>query len=360
MHTTSPQNPGRESVKPSKMTADTTQMRREFCEVPTAVERLLDRGESAVATAVAQAHDLNPPFLLSVAHGSSDHACTYLKFAGELLLNRPMASIGPSVASQNGVELDANGTVCISNSQSGQNPDIVQLTKALRKSGEVTIAINNNPESCLARAVDHALPNHAGPELSVAATKTFVSSLVADLWLIAELERQASLLSALRALPEHLDDATGCDWSPVESVIDERSLLTLGRGPSRAISNEAALKFKETCLIHAESHSSAEVLHGPVSIVDHGFPVIAFVAGDAAEGSVAGTADVLADKGARVFVLSDRGRKATRLQNVRTGHWLTDAIAAIMSFYCMVEALAVRRGVDPDTPWHLNKVIETV
>lgn len=342
------------------MTTDTTQMRREICEIPAAVERLLSRGGDAIAATAAMVRDMNPPFLLSVARGSSDHACTYLKYASELLLKRPMASVGPSVTSRYGVELDAHGTMCISISQSGQSPDIVQMTKALRKNGALTIAITNNPESCLACVVDRTLPMHAGPELSVAATKTFVTSLVAGLWLIAELKGQAPLLSAIRTLPDHLEAAIRCDWSPAEDAIDDRSLLTLGRGPSRAVSNEAALKFKETCLIHAESYSSAEVLHGPVSIIDHGFPVIAFAAGDAAEESVAETADALANKGARVFALSDRVRKATRLQHVRTDHWLTDPIAAIMSFYSMVEALAVRRGIDPDAPRHLSKVTETV
>ncbi|MYA86848.1 MAG: SIS domain-containing protein, partial [Boseongicola sp. SB0662_bin_57] len=132
------------------MTADTTQMRREICEIPAAVERLLSRGGDAIAATAAMARDMNPPFLLSVARGSSDHACTYLKYASELLLKRPMASVGPSVTSRYGVELDANGTMCISISQSGQSPDIVQMTKALRKNGALTIAITNNPESCLA------------------------------------------------------------------------------------------------------------------------------------------------------------------------------------------------------------------
>jgi len=143
-------------------------------------------------------------------------------------------------------------------------------------------------------------------------------------------------------------------------AMDGRSVFTLGRGPSWAISNEAALKFKETCLIHAESYSSAEVLHGPVSIVGQDFPVIAFAAADAAEESTAQTADALTAKGARVFVPSDKVREATRLPHVRTDHWLTDPIAAIVSFYGMVETVAVGRGINPDAPRHLNKVTETV
>lgn len=341
------------------MKADITQMSREISEIPAAVERLLSSGGNAIASTAAKAREVNPPFLLSVARGSSDHACTYLKYASELLLKRPMASVGPSVASQYGIELDANRAMCISISQSGQSPDIVQMTKALRASGALTIGITNHPASALADVVDCILPIHAGPELSVAATKTFVTSLVAGLWLIAEMKGHASLLSAIRALPNYLDAATRCDWSPAADVIDGRSLFTLGRGPSWAISSEAALKFKETCLIHAESYSSAEVFHGPVSVVDQGFPVIAFAADDAAEDGLAETADALVDKGGRVFALSHKVRKATRLQHVRTDHWLTDPIAAIVSFYGMVEAVAVRRGIDPDTPRHLSKVTET-
>ena len=271
-----------------------------------------------------------------------------------------MASVGPSVSSIYGVDLVASDALCISISQSGQSPDIVRMTESLRAGGALTVAVTNNDASRLAAAADTTLPIHAGPELSVAATKTFVTSLVAGLWLIAEIKRDDALIAAIRALPGHLEAATRCDWSAAADAIDGTSLFTLGRGPSWAISNEAALKFKETCMIHAESYSSAEVLHGPVSIVGQSFPVIAFAAGDAAEESVAQTSDALARKGARVFTLARGSTEAIALPQVRTGHWLTDPVAAITSFYGMVESVAVRRGINPDAPRHLNKVTETV
>ncbi len=342
------------------MSHRSTQMRQEIAEIPDAVDRLLTQGQGAISAAADRARAFAPRLLLSVARGSSDHACTYLKYASELILRRPMASVGPSVNSIYGVDLDAPEALCISVSQSGQSPDILRMTESLRAGGTLTVAITNNDASRLAGVADVTLPIHAGPELSVAATKTFVTSLVAGLWLIAEIKGDAELVAAIRALPGHLEQATGCDWSEAAGAIDGSSLFTLGRGPSWAISNEAALKFKETCLIHAESYSSAEVLHGPVSIVGQGFPVIAFAAADAAEDSVAQTADALAGKGARVFALTDRVQRASRLPHVRTTHWLTDPIAAIVSFYGMVESVAVRRGIDPDTPRHLNKVTETV
>lgn len=342
------------------MPMQSTQMRAEILEIPEAVERLLVQGEAAIARAAERARAADPRYLLSVARGSSDHACTFLKYASELVLRRPMASVGPSVNSIYGVDLDAPDALCISVSQSGQSPDIVRMTESLRAGGTLTVAITNNAGSRLAGAADTTLPIHAGPELSVAATKTFVTSLVAGLWLIAAIKDDHALISAIRALPEHLLQATRCDWSEAAAAIDGSSLFTLGRGPSWAISNEAALKFKETCLIHAESYSSAEVLHGPVSIVGQSFPVISFAAADAAEASVAETSDALAAKGARVFSLADGVTQARPLPRVRTGHWLTDPVAAIVSFYGMVESVAVGRGINPDAPRHLNKVTETV
>ncbi|WP_424933452.1 SIS domain-containing protein [Amaricoccus macauensis] len=342
------------------MPSEQTLMRREILEIPEAVDRLLTNGAEAIATAAGAARELDPRFLISVARGSSDHACSYLKYASELILRRPMASIGPSVASIYGVDLMAKDALCIAISQSGQSPDIARMTEGLAAAGAMTVAITNNPDSRLGNVAAATLPIHAGPELSVAATKTFVTSLVAGLWLVAEIKGEAELLSAIRALPAQLEAATRCDWSGAAEAISGRSLFTLGRGPSWAISNEAALKFKETCLIHAESYSSAEVHHGPMSIVEEGFPVIAFAAGDAAEESIAATADELSAKGARVFATTGRVRRATELPHVRTDHWLTDPIAMVVSFYGMVETVALHRGIDPDKPRHLNKVTETL
>jgi glucosamine--fructose-6-phosphate aminotransferase (isomerizing) len=200
----------------------------------------------------------------------------------------------------------------------------------------------------------------AGPELSVAATKTFVTSAVSLVSLIAHWTNDAGLKSAIRQLPEQLAQAAEMDWPDLRAALmGQSSLFTLGRGPAFAIACEAALKFKEVSQLHAESYSSAEVLHGPVSIVQSGFPVIAFAAGDAAENTVAEIADQLAEKGARAFVTSAKARKANVLPVVRTGHPLLDPLPLIVSFYAMVEKFARDVGIDPDTPRHLKKVTKT-
>ncbi|WP_171212257.1 SIS domain-containing protein [Ruegeria sp. HKCCA5426] len=342
------------------MSETTSKMRQEILEIPAAVDRLLSQGAQDIQNAAKVFREADPRFLITVARGSSDHACSYIKYASELLLNLPVASVGPSVSSIYGVELQAKGAVCLSVSQSGQSPDIVDLARSLGRSGAATVAITNDTSSRLAEVAGAVLPLHAGPELSVAATKTFVTSLVAGFWLLAEVKRDADLLKAIHALPPLLEKAARCDWSAAADTITGRSLFTLGRGPSFAISGEAALKIKETCQIHAESYSVAEVLHGPVSIVEEGFPAIVFAASDAAEQATAEAADALAGKGAAVFATTEKVTQAGPLPVVKTGHWITDPITAITAFYGMVESVASARGIDPDAPRHLKKVTETV
>lgn len=249
--------------------------------------------------------DVDPAFAITVARGSSDHVCTYLKYVSELLLGILFASVGPSVASLYQAPLRLEKSLCLSVSQSGKSPDIVDMARAARRDGALTVAITNDPTAPLAKASAHMLDLHAGAERSVAATKTFLTSAVAGLLLLAEWRVDQDLIDAIHDLPATLDKATGIDWPLMQEAIGaETSLFTLGRGPAWAMANEAALKFKETCQIHAESYSSAEVLHGPVSIVDRGFPVLVFAAADAAEDAVIDVADGLAGKGARVFVTS--------------------------------------------------------
>ena len=336
-------------------------MRRVIDEFLVAVDRLLSLGSGDIAWVARELALRNPPCLVTVARGSSDHICTYLKYACELVMGVPVASIGPSVASLYDAPLRLHGCASLAVSQSGQSPDIVEMSRSAGANGALSIALTNAPGSPLTQASQYTLNVHAGPEHSVAATKTFVASAVAGLWLIAEWRGDPELKAAIYRLPVVLERAIAIDWTPVEDVLSAaNSLFTLGRGPSWAISNEAALKFKETCQVHAESYSSAEVLHGPVSIVGEGFPVICFAAADAAQAQVVETADALADKGAQVFVTSHKAARALSLDHVRSDHPLTDPISLVTTFYGLVERVAQTRGIDPDRPRHLSKVTETL
>jgi glucosamine--fructose-6-phosphate aminotransferase (isomerizing) len=337
-----------------------TFMQQEIAGIPDAVATFLDRSAATITRAGRRLRDKDPALITTVARGSSDHAANYLKYAAELSAGIPVASLGPSIASIFGARLKLDRAACIAISQSGKSPDIVKMAETAREGGALAIALTNTAGSPLADTCDEVIDILAGAERSVAATKTFVNSVVAGLALLAECIEDDRLRRALGALPGQLEAARNCDWSALcEATDHHESLFILGRGPSLAIAGEAALKFKETSSVHAEAYSSAEVMHGPVSIVGSGFPVLALAARDAAERSITRAADELTAKGATVFVTSDTASSARRLPFTATGHTLTDPLALIVSFYAFIEAFARRRGLDPDHPTHLRKVTET-
>jgi glucosamine--fructose-6-phosphate aminotransferase (isomerizing) len=336
-------------------------MRREIAEIPDAVARLLDGSKDALAEAGRGVRECNPAFLVTVARGSSDHAASFMKYAVELTAGIPVASVGPSIASIYGAKLRLAGSACLAISQSGKSPDIVAMAESARESGALTVALTNTADSPLAHASDYAIDILAGPERSVAATKSFVNSAVAGLALMAHSTGNEELLAALAELPRHFRKAVECDWMEIaEALASQSSLFILGRGPSFAIASEAALKFKEACAMHAEAYSAAEVMHGPLALVGPGFPVLALAARDASEPSMVDAAGRLAGKGASVFLTSSRSSSAKMLPHVDTGHPLTDPLALIVSFYGFVEAFARHRGLNPDEPPNLRKVTETI
>ena len=338
-----------------------TRMRLEINEIPDSAARLIHRSKSEVARIADHMRALDPRLIATIARGSSDHAAGFLKYAFELETGLPVASLGPSLASVYDAKMRLEKTATIAISQSGKSPDICAMAAAAKSGGSLTISLVNVITSPLAIASDIALDIQAGPELSVAATKTYVNSVAAGLLVLAAWKGDESLSAALDRLPAALEKAVAQDWSPLCAALEgQNSLYILGRGPSLAIAAEAALKFKETSGLHAEAYSSAEVMHGPVSIVGKGFPVLALIARDKAENNVAAVADQLVEQGAAVFATSSQVRHANRLPYVATGHYLSDALVQIASFYGLIEMLSRQRGLDPDKPRFLRKVTETI
>lgn len=339
----------------------TSHMAREVAEIPQAARRFLDDSRPALQAAAAAMRTVDPALIVTVARGSSDHAATYLKYAVELLAGVPVASVGPSVASVYHRPLRLSGAACVGISQSGRSPDIVEMMRAAGEGGALSIAITNFADSPMAEVCAHCLPLLAGVEQSVAATKTFVTSALAGLALVAEWREDAALRAAVATLPDAFAEALALDWSPLAArMARAQSGFVLGRGPAFAIASECALKLKETCGLHAEAYSAAEVLHGPSAIVQAHFPVLALAVEDAAQAGVIQTAVQLAAQGADVFVTGAEAAGCTTLPSVKGLHPLVAPLVLAVGFYAFVEALARRRGFDPDTPPHLRKVTETV
>lgn len=342
------------------MSQGMTAMAREIREAPQAIARFFDLESANLRDTVRRATERRPGVIVTCARGSSDHAAAYFKYLMEILLGIPVASIGPSVASLYRAPLQLTGGVMVSVSQSGQSPDIVSLQAAAREAGAFAIAVVNDVTSPLAEGADAVLPFHSGEERSVAATKTFLSSAAILAALVAEWRGDAVLAGAVRTLPDALEKAVHADWSEALPVLREaQSAYVVGRGPALAIAAEAALKLKETASLHAEAFSGAEVMHGPVQLVERGFPVIAFRPADAAFDAMGSAVARLEATGARVFVAEPGAAKPGRLPITPSGHALLDPLVMLASFYILAEQVSRARGLDPDRPDRLRKITET-
>ena len=337
-----------------------TVMEREALEAADAVERLLTRHASTLAQLGADLRASPPPVVVTAARGSSDHAATYAKYLIETLIGIPVASAAPSVASVYSAAAESSGALCLAISQSGRSPDLLATVAAQQEGGARVVALVNDEGSPLAQLASPLIGLSAGREQSVAATKSFIASLAAIAALVAAWAEDADLTRALQTLPQDLRRAAQLDWrTAVDSLQDADNLFIIGRGYGFGIAQEAALKLKETCGLHAEAFSAAEVRHGPMAIVGKGFPVIAFATSDSAGDGVRDVAIEFASRGGNVLLADARSDGNSLLPAIKA-HPAIEPILMIQSFYRLAAALSTARGFNPDAPPHLRKVTETL
>ena len=340
--------------------ASDLRMQRELRETPEAVARQATELDRPLAELAARLRARPPHVVVTCARGSSAHAATFGKHLIERTLGIPVAAAAPSVTTVYRKALRLEGELFLAVSQSGASHDLVEQAEAARRAGAVTVALVNADDSMLARACDIVLPMAAGPEHSVAATKTFVASVAALMRLAAAWSEDAAMTAALERLPERLALATELDWSAaLPSLTEAVSLMTIGRGPTLAIAREASLKLKETCNLHAEAFSGAEVRHGPVTLVSTQYPIVMFMPTDAAAAGLRRLADDFRTMKASLFVAEPGEPARGRLPALAPEQPEADAICLIQSFYGMAVQLSARRGLDADRPRHLKKVTRT-
>lgn len=340
----------------------TTHMLEEIGEAGDAVARQLSQNAERLAELGARLRSLDPPLVATIARGSSDCCALYLKYLVEIVSGTPCASIGPSIATLYRTPMRLEGSVSVAISQSGRSPDIIEMQRHARRGGALSVALANDVASPLAQEAEVLLPLCAGTEHSVAATKSMVAGLVAGASLVAAWREDRQLADALTGLPDVLrGQGTPPPAAMLDRLANARSAFVLGRGATLAIAAEAALKLKETCAIHAEAYSAAEVLHGPAELVAPGFPVIAFLPSDAAREGMLPPLTALADAGAAVIAIEAGGAdEEDRLATAKVEAALLEPIVMVHRFYRLAEALALRLGRDPDRPRNLRKVTETI
>ncbi len=334
-------------------------MAAELREAPAAVRRQ-EALSQPVADLAAWCRRTQPQVIVTCARGSSAHAATFGKHLVERYLGVPVAAAAPNIATVYARRMRLEGQLFLSISQSGRSDDLAEFALMAKAAGALTAAIVNDTESPLAAACQIVMPMAAGPERSVAATKSFVAALAMLLRWIAAWTDDDVMRTAIDRLPDRLAAATELDWSAALGILSgASSLIAIGRGPTLAIAREAALKLKETSNLHAEAFSGAEFQHGPVALVSPLYPILMFMPTDAAAAGLPELAADLRRKGA-ALLSAERGEPAAgRLPVLVPDQADADAVCLIQSFYALAIRIAERRGADVNRPRHLQKVTRT-
>jgi glutamine---fructose-6-phosphate transaminase (isomerizing) len=339
---------------------ESTQMFTEAASASDAVRAQLRHDAAAIAAIGAQLRRLAPRAVITCARGSSDHAATYAKYLIETRAGVLTASAAPSVSSVYGVSQDLRGCLFIALSQSGRSPDLLAAVAAAKAAGATILALCNSPGAPLIAAADLVIELRAGVETSVAATKSFLATLAALIRLVAAWRQDAELESSLDALPAQMDRSWALDWSAALAPLESAAhLYVVGRGLGLGAAQETALKCKETCGLHAEAFSSAELRHGPYALLGEGFPALLLAQPDATQAGVAALGAELARRGVPVVIAGAHSVGAVMLPTVPAIAEIAPLLL-VQSAYRLIAALALRRGFDPDHPPHLRKVTETV
>jgi len=355
---------GPDQAAHSTQPAQTSQLFAEAAEAPLAAARFLQAQTSGLLALGQQWRSQPPAALLTIARGSSDHAAHYLAYLVMARLGRLVTSLPMSLITLYQSKLHCEGLTALTFSQSGQSPDLVASVRYIRQQGGQTLAFVNDAHSPLAQAAQHIFELQAGPEHSVAATKSFICQLVAGAALVAAWQddgsQPAGLQQALHTLPAALTQAWSADWhAALPALVQAHRLYVIGRGTGLPVAMELALKFKEMCGIHAEAFSGAEVQHGPMALIEPGFAMLVLAPAGPAQAGLLEVAAQMRQRGAQVLLAAPEGTAHSQLPLAATGHVDLDPISLALSAYRMLEALARTRGLNPDQPRHLQKVTRT-
>jgi glucosamine--fructose-6-phosphate aminotransferase (isomerizing) len=339
-------------------------MAAELAEQPPIWRGLIRRGAEFAAIA-RQIAARRPRFVLFAARGTSDHAALYAKYLVEILHGLPAGLVSPSTLTAYGAKPDLRDVLLIAVSQSGGSPDLVQTVETARHCGALTLAVTNNPASPLALASELRIDIQAGPERSVVATKSYTAQLLA-LYLVLDHWRGGSGQDC-HGLADRADDVLARSHQTLAALAPRyrfvQRMVVTGRGYAYPTAREAALKLMETSYLSAQAFSGADLLHGPLALLDPMVPVLAIVPNGAAGAAMMPVLPRIRAAQADLFVIGT----ASAVSQADAGMALPDSTPETMSplleilpFQVLALHMALARGFDPDTPRGLRKVTETL
>lgn len=341
-------------------------LQKEIEEQPAVARRLLTEAQLTIVQIAEAIHEHNPRFIVFAARGSSDNAARYGQYLFGATNGLPVALATPSLFSRYEQPPNVEDSLVLGISQSGQSPDIVSVLAEGRRQGAMTIAVTNDPTSPLPGAADHTIELLAKEERSLAATKTYTASLVAMAMLSSALAEDAECLQALQALPDLMAQVVSQSLSILKSAEWYRymeSCVVISRGYNYSTAFEVALKLKELTYVMAEPYSTADFQHGPMAIVEQGFPVIAVVPEGEISPEMLNFLGQLREREAELVIISAVEEALALAQTplpIPSGipEWLSPLVT-VLPGQIFAWGLTLAKGFDPDHPRGLRKVTLT-
>ncbi len=346
----------------------TSQLLSEIYQQPAAIQHMLSAEAGRVGEISRQLSPRRFSYALLAARGTSDNAARYGQYILGAINRLPVALATPSLFTRYQSPPSLAGSLVIGISQSGQSPDIVSVLEEGRKQGVPTIAITNDLESPLAKAAEYNIFLGVGRETSVAATKTYTGQLAALALLALCLKESPAHTYPLQAVPSAMDEALSSEQQAQAAaavLAASDHAVFIGRGFNYSTTHEISLKCKELSHIQAEPYSSADFLHGPIAIVDEGFPVAIVSIGDTFREEMNLLGHTLRGRGARLVTIGDQpleghtpGQDTFIPVPAGLPEWLSP-IPAIIPGQLLAYHLTKARGFDPDQPRSIRKVTLT-
>lgn len=337
---------------------------KEINEQPDAIQRVFSQ-PNIYQSIVAKIRAFDPAYVMIAARGSSDNAARYAKYILGLKLGLPVALATPSLNTLYDVQMKVSRALVIGISQSGESEDILAVVEDARAQGALTLSLTNRSTSPLAALTQHHIPLLAGEERSVAATKTYTTQLTALATLVAHWTGEHDLLAEIEQLPDWVR-LTLSNTADMQRWIDRYRYMhrfaVIGRGVNYATAYEISLKVKELCYLSGEEYSEADFLHGPIAMIEEGFPIIVIMPDGKTYANMLALLEILAQRKAECLVITNRRPDETLWQNVMDiplmPEWLTP-IAAVIPGQQFARYLAWVRGHNVDEPRGLKKVTVT-
>lgn len=339
----------------------------EINEQPERIKSLLSSQRKHVEKIAAEIQQRGVDYVFLAARGTSDNAGRYANYLLGAMNGLPLALATPSLFTYYKKPPMLKNALVIGVSQSGKSPDIVSVLEEGRRQGCMTLSITNEPNSPLAQKSDFVLDLQAGVEKAVAATKTYTTELMSIAMLSAALSGNKKAWDDLGNVSKWMHETLKQSDFIAQAVQRYRYIdqtVVLGRGFNYATAFEWALKLKELTYIIAEPYSSADFAHGPIAMVESGYPVLAVAArGKVFDSMLEMLKRLRSDIAAELVVISN-DRKALLLAQVPlqipvdTPEWLSPLVSILLA-QLFAYHLTLAKGYNTEQPRSIRKVTET-